>query len=78
MHWRVNHLDGGQPVALTSILGEINGRSQRVLTFLALLEVTRLGMTVLEQDAHLGPIAVAALVSAQEADLRGLPKEEVG
>jgi len=78
VQWLLQLLDGGVAVPLSTILEKIGGRTQRVLTFLALLEITRMGMTVLEQEGHLGPIAVASVVAADEADLTNLPREEAG
>ena len=78
VQWLLRELDGGEPVPLMRILEKIGGRAQRVLTFLALLEITRMGMTVLEQEGHLAPIAVASVVASEDADLSSLPREEAG
>lgn len=76
--WLLDVLDGGEPAPLQELLGRVATRAQRVLTFMALLETTRLGMTILEQEGHLGPIAVASVIVAADADLSNLPKEEAG
>jgi segregation and condensation protein A len=76
--WILERLEGGEPFPLERLFSGIQSRSQKVLTFLALLETTRLGMTVLEQDGHLAPVAVASLVRAEDADLSTLPQEGLG
>ena len=78
VEWLLKYLDGGEPLPLRQVLEQVGGRAQRVLTFLALLETTRLGMTIIEQEGHLGPVAVASVVVAAKADLSNLPKEEAG
>jgi chromatin segregation and condensation protein Rec8/ScpA/Scc1 (kleisin family) len=76
--WILEHLEGGEPMPLERLFNGMQSRSQKVLTFLALLETTRLGMTVMEQEGHLAPIAVASLVRAEDADLSVLPQEGLG
>jgi segregation and condensation protein A len=56
---------------LGMILGRWQRRIERVLTFLAVLEMARLGWIGLDQRAHLGPVTVVAKV-ASDVDLSQL------
>jgi segregation and condensation protein A len=51
------------PRDLAELLSELPRRGQRVITFLATLELTRRQVVSVEQDSHLGPVRVRALRS---------------
>ena len=68
-------LDYSYALVLAEELGNIlvrwQRRIERVLTFLAVLEMARLGWIDLDQRAHLGPVTVVAKV-ASDIDLNQL------
>lgn len=80
------HLDMGQTVVglldvlergggrgeLTAILGSIRSKAVRVISFIGVLEMLKLGWVSAEQAVHLGPIELVARVTPAEADLRAL------
>ncbi|TNE89518.1 MAG: segregation/condensation protein A [Deltaproteobacteria bacterium] len=56
-------LSGGRG-ELSALLSVLPTRRERILTFVAVLEMVRLGWVGLEQDEHLGPVQVEGKVSA--------------
>lgn len=68
-------LDRVGTATLGEALGQVRTARQRVLTFLALLEMARLQMVDLTQDAHLGPVVVQARVTSADVDLSAIPAE---
>ena len=65
---------GNGPRDLTELLRELDHVSDRVVSFLATLELARLRVVDVQQGHHLGPIVVRSLVSdSEEADLSALP-----
>jgi segregation and condensation protein A len=60
---------------LSDIFREIRSRAQRVITFLALLEMARLQMLDVTQDRHLGPVTVQLRIDPAQADLSAIPGE---
>lgn len=60
------------PRDLVEVLASLPERYQRVFTVLATLEMARLGMVHLAQDAHLGPIVVSLAVAADAVELERL------
>lgn len=71
----VLHTLGGVGVSRTlrSVLRSLPSRAERVVTFLAVLEMTRLGWLTLAQAGHLEPVSVTALVPPDQdlAAIRG-------
>ena len=63
--------DGGE--TLRDLFMHIHGRSQRILSFLAVLEMAKLHFLDLTQVDHLGDVVLTALVKASEVDLDKLP-----
>lgn len=57
---------------LTAILGSIRSRAVKVISFIGVLEMLKLGWVKAEQDVHLGPVRLVAQVTPQTADLRAL------
>lgn len=71
--WLLAHVGQG-PRDLTELLRELDHVGDRVVTFLATLELARLQVVRVQQGHHLGPVVVHSLVSsAEEADLSALP-----
>jgi len=71
-HWILLRLeDGGE--TLRDLFMHIHGRSQRILSFLAVLEMAKLHFLDLTQVDHLGDVVLTALVKASEVDLDKLP-----
>lgn len=68
---RALHADGGTG-ELTELLGRITGRPARVVTFIGVLEMARLGWVELRQRVHLGEVALRARVAPDEVDLGAL------
>lgn len=68
IRWVLDSLDTGA-TTLDDLLMRVHRRSQRVLTFLSILELARLQMLEINQDAHLAPVRLRGLVSARDADL---------
>ncbi|HJN73168.1 MAG TPA: segregation/condensation protein A [Myxococcota bacterium] len=71
--WVLDRLDEGI-TTLRGLFRGVQGRPQRILTFLAVLEMARLGLLDVRQVDHLGVIEVLASSSRAEADLSGLPE----
>jgi len=66
------HAGGGE---LKEAFRQCRSRGQRVVTFLALLEMARLNLVAIAQAVHLGTVRVSVMVGAAEADLSALPLE---
>jgi len=62
-------------VWLSDVFREIRSRPQRVITFLALLEMARLQMLDLTQDRHLGPGTLRLWGDPAQVDLSAIPGE---
>jgi segregation and condensation protein A len=72
VHWVLLRLeDGGK--TLRDLFMHIHGRSQRILSFLAVLEMAKLQFLDLSQVDHLGDVVLTARVQASEVDLDKLP-----
>lgn len=54
---------------LGGLLRALTSRPERVVTFVAVLEMTRLGWLTVEQKVHLGPVDVLQVVESDEIDL---------
>lgn len=64
--------DRGGTTELTSILMSIQSKALRVITFIGVLEMLKLGWVKVEQAIHLGSITIKAVVAPGEADRRAL------
>ncbi|MCK6524718.1 segregation/condensation protein A [Myxococcota bacterium] len=73
VRWVLGRLEDQPGIQLKSLFLEISSRSQRILTFLALLEMARFQMVELHQDGHLLDIELRARVRLADADLSRLP-----
>ncbi|MED5370795.1 MAG: segregation/condensation protein A [Myxococcota bacterium] len=58
---------------LREMMLQIHGRSQRILSFLAILEMAKLQFMDLSQDEHLGDIKLVAKVRSEDVDMDKLP-----
>ena len=67
-------LDDGQERPLDLLLGELPNRPARVLAFLAVLELCRIGALAVHQREHLSPVLLRGMVSSDEADLSHIPE----
>lgn len=63
--------DGGRG-ELTSLLSALPTRALRVVTFISVLEMLRLGWIALEQRHHLAPIELSVSAPASVTDVRAL------
>jgi segregation and condensation protein A len=59
----------GDTLPLVPVLGALPTRAERVVTFIGVLEMTRLGWIGVRQEEHLGPIEVVRLVADDGIDL---------
>ncbi|MCB9758980.1 MAG: segregation/condensation protein A [Alphaproteobacteria bacterium] len=75
VRWVLEKLEQWQGATLRQIFLEIPSRSQRILTFLAVLEMARFQMVDIRQRGHLDEIELEPRVSAEEADLSRLPDD---
>ncbi|MEZ4319062.1 MAG: segregation/condensation protein A [Myxococcota bacterium] len=57
---------------LTALLSSLPNRAQRVVTFIGVLEMLRLGWIALEQRFHLAPIELSVVVPPEVSDPRAL------
>ena len=74
--WLLDQVRSG-PRELTDLLRGLELRMDRVVGFLATLELVRLQYISLQQDRHLGPVVLRSLVAEQDApDLRALSGED--
>ena len=69
--WILQRLDAS-PRSLTDLLSELENRSDRVVAFLASLEMARLQLVALDQNDHLGPLVLSSRTSMADADLTAL------
>lgn len=72
VRWVLDRLDALQGATLRRLFQEIPTRSQRILTFLAILEMARFQMVEITQAGHLDDVQLYARVRSTEADLSGL------
>lgn len=54
---------------LRAMIRSLASRAERVITFVGVLEMARLGWLDVRQDVHLGPVAVEQLVEDADVDL---------
>jgi segregation and condensation protein A len=59
----------GDRMELVPLLGSLPTRGERVVTFVGVLEMTRLGWIGVRQETHLGPIEVERLADDDAIDL---------
>jgi segregation and condensation protein A len=59
----------GDTMALVPLLVALPSRAERVVTFVGVLEMTRLGWIGVRQETHLGPIEVVRLANDDAIDL---------
>lgn len=78
VEWLLDTLPQGQSVELDSLFGQLGQRSQRVQTFMAVLEMARIQLVDVDQSAHLAPVKVTSLVDAKNADLSSIQDAEQG
>jgi len=68
----LDHLGGkGKQSQLEQVLVRLSSRLERVMTFLAVLEMARIGWISLSQQVHLGPVELVCRVE-QDVDFSGL------
>lgn len=67
-------LDDQQERPLEVLLTELPHRPARVLAFLAVLELCRIGAVSVHQREHLSPILLRGLVRSDQADLSHIPE----
>jgi segregation and condensation protein A len=75
VRWVLGRLDDGADHSLAELFVDVAGRSARVYTFLAVLEMARLCMLDLVQHLHLGAVRLTGRVRAADADLSHLPED---
>ncbi len=68
-------LDEGEERPLELLLGDLPTRQARILAFLAVLELCRMGAVAVHQREHLSPVLLEGLVSSNQADLSHIPEE---
>ena len=73
--WILDRIDAS-PRELNDLLHELEHRSDRVVAFLASLEMARLNLLHIDQEGHLEPVVLRAAVRAAEADLTALSGTE--
>lgn len=69
--WLMGRLHQG-PRDLKDLLAEVDHVSNRVVAFLATLELARLQLVDVQQDHHLGPVVLRSRVEADHTDLSAL------
>ncbi len=69
--WILDRLDAS-PRDLADLLGELDSRTDRVVGFLASLEMARLNLLAIEQSEHLGAVVLRAFGPSAGADLSAL------
>lgn len=70
-NWLLQRLSGG-PRALSDLLAQLDRKLDRVVAFLAALEMARLQLVDVRQSHHLAPIVLASSTPAEQADLSAL------
>ena len=78
VEWLLDVLPQDQPVEIQDLFTQLKSRSQRVQTFMAVLEMARIQLVDVEQDNHLGPLQVTSKKSKESADLSTVRDAEVG
>lgn len=78
VEWLLDVLPQDQPVEIQDLFGQLKSRSQRVQTFMAVLEMARIQLVDVAQDSHLGPLQVTSKKSKESADLSTIQDAEVG
>ena len=78
VEWLLDVLPQGQPVEIQDLFVQLKSRSQRVQTFMAVLEMARIQLVDVEQGDHLGPLKVTSQKSKEQADLSTIQDAEVG
>ena len=73
--WVLRKLSMTELTDLRDVLVPIRGRGNRVITFLAILEMARLQMVNITQERHLGPVMLLLKIDAATADLSAIPNE---
>lgn len=61
---------------LVTLLRALATRGERVITFIAVLEMARLGWVDVSQKVHVGPVRVEQLVETDEMDVRRIMGDE--
>lgn len=69
--WLLDRLGAG-PRSLSDLLGQLERRLDRVVAFLAALEMARLQLIDVEQSHHLAPVLLRSRGAAASADLSAL------
>lgn len=69
--WLLDRLDAS-PRSLADLLRLLDNRTDRVVAFLASLEMARLQFLAVEQEGHLSPLILRSRTSAETADLTAL------
>lgn len=72
VHWILLRLEQGGGT-LRDLFMHIHGRSQRILSFLAVLEMAKLQFLDITQQDHMGVVVLTARVKAADVDLDKLP-----
>ncbi|MCB9744227.1 MAG: segregation/condensation protein A [Alphaproteobacteria bacterium] len=72
VRWVLDRLKTWEGATLRRLFLEIPTRSQRILTFLAVLEMARFQIIDVRQAAHLGEVELLARAEAAEADLSAI------
>ena len=67
--WVLTTLEQGKSVPLADLFLSVESRAQRVQTFMAVLEMARMGYADVHQEHHLGSVSVTAMIAREEADL---------
>ena len=75
-HWILDQIRA-TPRDLADLLRGLELRMDRVVCFLATLELVRLQYIMVQQGYHLGPVVLHARVDMDDPDLRALSGEEV-
>lgn len=69
--WLIQRLSGG-PRSLSDLLSELDRRLDRVVAFLAALEMARLQLIDVQQSHHLAPVVLHPRLPPEDADLTAL------
>ncbi len=73
--WLLGNLSRTEPVTLQELIASIRGRANRIISFLALLEMARLQMIDVSQERHMGPVALLLKIDPASADLSAIPEQ---
>lgn len=69
VRWVLDRLQTWEGATLRRLFLEIPTRSQRILTFLAILEMARFQLLDVRQGSHLGEVELMARQGVEDADL---------